>query len=54
MAEKKKPAETPVEAEIKQPEKVDVAKFKARKLKAINEMEDKAKAKVLAERVLSN
>ena len=43
MAEKKE--------EIK---KVDAQKFKARKLKAINKMTNKAKAKAAAERVLSN
>lgn len=35
-------------------EKVDVQKFKARKLKAINKMQDKAKAKAAADRVLAN
>lgn len=34
--------------------KVDVQAFKARKLKAINQMENKAKARGLAERVLNN
>lgn len=33
---------------------VDVAKFKERKLKLINEMPNKAKAKFLAERVINN
>lgn len=45
MAEKKE--------EIKEA-KVDVQAWKARKLKAINQMTNKAKAKVAAERVLSN
>lgn len=44
MADKKEPIEA------KKP-KVDVAKWKARKLKAINKMADKAKAKALAERI---
>lgn len=44
MAEKKE--------EIKA--KVDVQAFKARKLKAINRMQNKAKAKAAADRVLSN
>lgn len=43
MAEKKKKAEA-----------TDVEKFIARKLKAINEMQNKAKARALAERVLKN
>ena len=34
--------------------KVDVQKFKARKLKAINKMQNKAKAKAAADRVLAN
>lgn len=34
--------------------KVNVERWKARQLKVINEMSNKAKAKVLAERVLSN
>lgn len=43
-------------AEKKQEEvqKVDVQKFIERKLKALNEMNNKAKAKALAERVLKN
>lgn len=45
MAEKK---------EDKKEQKVDVAAFKARKLKALNEMSNKAKARDLAERVLAN
>ena len=49
MAEEKKPVEKkPVKA------KVDVDKFIARKLKAVNEMKDEAKAKELAERVMRN
>ena len=43
MAEKKKKSE-----------QTDVEKFIARKLKAINEMQDKAKARALAERILNN
>ena len=46
MAEKKE--------DKKQEQKVDVAAFKARKLKALNEMSNKAKARDLAERVLAN
>lgn len=45
MAEKK-------EKEV--PEKVDVDAFVARKLKAINEMENKAKARFLAQRILES
>lgn len=45
MAEKKE--------EIKEV-KVDVQKWVARKLKAINQMQNKAKAKIAADRVLSN
>ena len=45
MAEKKE--------EIKEA-KVDVQKFKARKLIAINKMQNKAKAKAAADRVLAN
>lgn len=41
-------------AEKKEDIKVDVQKFKARKLKAINKMTNKAKAKAAAERVLRN
>ena len=33
---------------------VDVTKFKERKLKLINEMQDKAKARFLAQRVINN
>lgn len=47
MAEKK-------EVEKKEEMKVDVQAFKARKLKAINQMQDAAKAKAAADRVLSN
>lgn len=50
MAEEKKKVE---EAKASEP-KVDVAKFKARKLKVINEMSNKAHAQKAAERVLSN
>lgn len=46
MAEKKE--------DKKEEQKVDVAAFKARKLKALNEMSNKAKARDLAERVLAN
>lgn len=46
MAEKKE--------DKKEEQKVDVAAFKARKLKALNEMHNKAKARDLAERVLNN
>lgn len=35
-------------------QKVDVQKWKARKLKAINKMQNKAKAKHAADRVLKN
>lgn len=46
MAEKK---------EVKKEEnKVDVSAFKARKLHALNNMQNKAKARQLAERVLKN
>ena len=38
----------------KKENKVDVQAFKARKLKAINQMQDPAKAKAAADRVLSN
>ena len=42
-------------AETKKEEKqMDVQKWKARKLKAINQMQNKAKAKAAADRVLSN
>lgn len=44
MAEKKEKA----------PEEVDIDAFVARKLKAINEMENKALARRLAQRVLEN
>lgn len=37
-----------------EPKKVDLKKWKERKLKAINEMKNEAKAKRLAEKVLSN
>lgn len=47
MAEKKEP----IKAETK---RVDVNAFIKRKLKDINEMQDQAKAKDLAERVMSN
>lgn len=40
--------------EKKKVEKVDVQKFINRKLKAINNMPNKAKARALAERVLNN
>ena len=62
---KKKDIETPIEEmeveeevveEVAVPEQkgVDVEAFIQRKLYAINEMENKALAKVLAERVISN
>lgn len=65
---KKKDIETPIEemeveeevevveevAPIPEPKGVDVEAFIRRKLYAINEMENKALAKVLAERVVSN
>lgn len=63
MAKEKKPVdaieEKVVEAEeVKTDSKADEAKrvedFIARKLKAINQMEDEAKARMLASRVLSN
>lgn len=41
-------------AEKKEEKKVDVQAWKARKLKAINKMTNKAKAKAAAERVLNN
>lgn len=47
MAEKKSKKE-------ETPEKVDVDAFIMRKLKAINEMENEASAKFLAQRVLDN
>lgn len=47
MAEKK-------EKEAPKQEKVDVEAFIARKLKAINEMGNKADAEFLAQRVLAN
>lgn len=50
MAEKKKPDEEIIE----KPEKVDVTAFKHRKLKALNEMKNQAKARFLAERVINN
>lgn len=40
--------------EVKKEAKVDVQAFKARKLKAINRMQDKAKAKAAADRVIRN
>lgn len=43
MAEKKEPVEA---------KKVDINKWKQRKLKAINEMKDEAKAKAIAERIM--
>lgn len=48
MAEKKK------EKKEETPKTVDLDAFIARKLRVINEMESDAKAKFLAERVLSN
>lgn len=48
MAQKKE------KVEEKTPEKVDVDAFIARKLKAINEMENEALAQFLAQRVLDN
>lgn len=44
MAEKKEPVEAK--------KKVDINKWKQRKLKAINEMKDEAKAKAVAERIM--
>lgn len=41
-------------AEKKEEKKVDVQAWKARKLKAINKMTNKAKAKAAAGRVLNN
>lgn len=41
-------------AEKKEAKKVDVQAFKERKLKSINNMANKAKARQLAERVLNN
>lgn len=63
MEELKTPAEeVKVEAPVvekkveakPQSKKVDVKKWKARKLKAINEMPNQAKAKAIAARVLNN
>lgn len=59
MAKEKKEAEAIVEVEkaekpTKDEPKVDVEKFIARKLSAINEMDDEAKAKRNASRVLAN
>lgn len=59
MAKEKKPTEVTeekVEAveEEKKDKGVDVEAFIARKLTAINQMEDEAKARNLASRVLSN
>lgn len=59
MAKEKKPTEAAEEkVEIVEEEKkdkgVDVEAFIARKLTAINQMEDEAKARNLASRVLSN
>lgn len=53
MSEKKE-KEAPEKKEKETPEKVDVDAFIARKLKAINEMDDEAEAKFLADRVLGN
>lgn len=46
----------PIEEKKVEPKKkgVDLKKWKERKLKAINEMKNEAKAKRLAEKVLSN
>lgn len=62
---KKKDIETPIEemeveeevieeVAVPEPKGVDVEAFIQRKLYAINEMENKALSKVLAERVISN
>ena len=55
MAEKKEPK--PAKVEKKEPVKtvkVDVDAWIKRKLKAIHEMQDEAKAKALAERIMRN
>ena len=57
MAKDAKKTEAVVETaaeEVKADSKPDVEKFIARKLKAINQMENEAKARDLASRVLSN
>ena len=60
MAKKKEPIEeikakeVMVESVEENAEQADVEAFIARKLKVINEMSDRAKAKRLAERVLRN
>lgn len=50
MAEKKKTADN---ATV-EPAKVDVEAFIQRKMKAINDMQDKATARYLADRIISN
>lgn len=57
MAKEKEPKIEAVEAkteEIVEKAPVDVEKFIQRKLKALNEMDNRAKAKALGERVLKN
>lgn len=58
MAKEKEPkieaVEEKTEEIIETKPAVDVDKFIARKLKALNEMENKAKARSLGERVLRN
>ena len=58
MAKEKEPkieaVEEKTEEIIETKPVVDVDKFIARKLKALNEMENKAKARSLGERVLKN
>lgn len=57
MAKEKEPKIEPVEAKteaIVEKAPVDVEKFIQRKLKALNEMDNRAKAKALGERVLKN
>lgn len=53
MAEKKKTAEIVENTESKE-KPADVEAFIQRKMKAINEMENKATARYLAERVIGN
>ena len=56
MAKEKEPKIDAVEKaeEIIEKAPVDVEKFIQRKLKALNEMDNRAKAKALGERVLKN
>lgn len=54
MADEKVKAEKAKKAEIPVDEPIDVEAFINRKLKAINKMANKAKAKSLANRVMNN